>query len=111
MEATTNPTVLTAEETLARPEMALGSIDGVRHRVLWQRGTSMAGRMTIAAGRNLGRHQHRRHAHHMWILDGHVEILGAVLDAGSYVHIPAGVLHDLDARATEGCTLFYLYEA
>jgi quercetin dioxygenase-like cupin family protein len=109
MEPMMKPTVFTADEIATRPEMPLGSIEGVAHRVMWQHSTSMAGRMTIAAGHHLGEHQHRRHAHHMWIVDGHVEILGAVLDAGSYVHIPPGMLHDLDARATEGCTLFYLY--
>jgi quercetin dioxygenase-like cupin family protein len=110
MEPMMNPTVLTAADIGDRPEMPLGSIDGVAHRVVWQHGTSMAGRMTIAAGHHLGEHQHRRHAHHMWIVDGRVEILGVVLDTGSYVHVPPGVVHDLDARATEGCTLFYVYE-
>jgi quercetin dioxygenase-like cupin family protein len=28
---------------------------------------------------------------------------------GAYVHIPAGVDHDIDASATDGCTLYYLY--
>jgi quercetin dioxygenase-like cupin family protein len=110
MEAMLNPTVLTADDVDALTEVSLGSIEGVAHRVVWQLGESMAGRMTIDGGHHLGSHQHRRHAHHMWILDGHVEILGAFLGAGSYVHIPPGVLHDLDARATEGCTLFYVYE-
>jgi quercetin dioxygenase-like cupin family protein len=31
-----------------------------------------------------------------------------MLSAGSYVHIPAGVMHDVDARATEGCKIYYL---
>lgn len=105
-----NPTVLTAAEIGMRPEVPLGSIEGVAHRAVWQQGTSMAGRMTIAGKHHLGAHRHRSHAHHIWIIDGHVEILGEVLGAGSYVHIPAGVEHDLDARATEGCTLFYVYE-
>jgi quercetin dioxygenase-like cupin family protein len=29
--------------------------------------------------------------------------------AGAYVHIPAGVDHDIDATETDGCTLYYLY--
>jgi uncharacterized RmlC-like cupin family protein len=111
MEETIDPTVLNADEVLNLDEQSLGAIEGVAHRVLWTDGTSMAGRMTIAAGHHLGAHQHRRHAHHMWIIDGHVQILGAELGAGAYVHIPHGVLHDLDARSTDGCTLFYVYEA
>jgi quercetin dioxygenase-like cupin family protein len=110
MEEMLDPTVLTAGDVLACAEQSLGAIDGVGHRVLWTDGTSIAGRMTIAARHHLGAHQHRRHAHHMWIIDGHVEILGALLGPGSYVHIPPGVNHDLDARATEGCTVFYVYQ-
>lgn len=111
MEETFDPTVFTGDQVTARPEQPLGAIDGVAHRVLWTDGSSIAGRMTIAAGHHLGAHQHRRHAHHMWIVDGHVHILGARLGAGSYVHIPAGQTHDLDARDTEGCTVFYVYQA
>ena len=45
----------------------------------------------------------------LWVLDGRAVILGEELDAGSYVHVPSGVDHDLDATATNGCTVFYLY--
>jgi quercetin dioxygenase-like cupin family protein len=69
----------------------------------------MAGVLTIEAGHQLGRHAHRRNHHHLWVLDGEVEVLGERVGAGSYVHVPAGVTHDLDARATSGCTVFYLY--
>jgi hypothetical protein len=44
----------------------------------------------------------------MWILDGRAIILGGELDPGSYVHIPGGMEHDIDASATDGCTLLYL---
>lgn len=111
MTAMITPTVLTPDAIAARPEQSLGSIAGVSHRVLWYDGESSAGRMTIEGGHHLGEHQHRRHEHHMWVLDGQVEILGTLLGTGSYVHIPPGVLHDLDARETEGCTVFYLYRA
>ena len=40
---------------------------------------------------------------------GRATILGAVLGSGSYVHVPAGVEHDIDATVTEGCRVFYLY--
>jgi hypothetical protein len=36
-------------------------------------------------------------------------VLGETIGPGSYVHIPAHVVHDIDATATEGCTMFYLY--
>ena len=106
------PIVLTAEAIQGLPLEALDeSIDGVAHRVLWRSQTSMAGVMTVAAGRRLGEHAHRVNHHHLWVVAGKVVVLGAELGAGAYVHIPAGVRHDLDARTTDGCTVFYLYAA
>jgi len=115
METTTTvttpgPLVFTAADVEAIPEVPLAAqIPGVTHRILWCDGASMAGVMRIEAGHRLGTHAHRRNHHHIWVLDGEAEILGVVVGAGGYVHIPAGVDHDLDARATSGCTVFYLY--
>lgn len=106
---TTTPTVLSASAVSAIPKMPLGHLPGVSHAVLWQDGTSMAGVMTVAAGHHLGAHTHRKNQHHMWLLEGSATILGRHLGPGSYVHIPAGVEHDVDATETDGCTLLYLY--
>ena len=92
------------------PSKPLGDIAGVTHRVLWEDGTSMAGVMTVEAGHRLGRHAHRANHHHLWVLTGRAEVLDVEVGPGSYVHVPAGVSHDIDATATEGCTVFYLYE-
>lgn len=111
MEATTktSPTVLTAPDVDSVPVEPLGHVDGVAHRVLWQTGDAIAGLMTVAAGRRLGKHAHRINHHHVWVVDGHATVLGRLLGPGSYVHIPAGVAHDVDATETDGCTVFYLY--
>lgn len=111
MDATilTNPTVLSAEEIDALPQERLGELDEVRHRVLWQDGSSMAGLLRVGAGHCLGAHSHERHHHHMWIIEGHASILGRELGPGSYTHVPSGVSHDIDAIETEGCTVLYLY--
>jgi quercetin dioxygenase-like cupin family protein len=111
MEAANGATVLTPEDVARVPPQPLGTIAGVEHRVLWHDDTSIAGVMTVAGGHHLGEHEHRRHSHHMWMLDGSATILGTVLEAGSYVHIPAGVRHDIDARATHGCRVLYHYVA
>lgn len=71
----------------------------------------MAGVMTVDRGCRLGIHAHRVNHHHMWITAGHARVLGRTLAAGSYVHIPSGVEHDIDATDTEGCTVHYLYLA
>ena len=103
------PFVLTANEIAAIPSEQLGSIEGVVHRVLWRNHTSMAGVLTVDAGHRLGTHAHRVNHHHMWVLEGHALILGAAVGPGSYVHVPSGVEHDIDASGTNGCTVFYLY--
>jgi quercetin dioxygenase-like cupin family protein len=106
---TRQPVVLTAEAIASLPVEALGAIEGVSHRVLWRDDISMAGVLTVQAGHHLGAHSHRRHHHHVWVLDGHATILGTDVGPGAYVHIPSGVLHDVDATASGGCTVFYLY--
>jgi mannose-6-phosphate isomerase-like protein (cupin superfamily) len=108
---TTSPTgtVLTPEAIEQLPLEPLASLPGVTHRVLWRTDDSMAGVMTIAGGHRLGAHAHRENHHHMWVLDGAATILDTAVTPGAYVHIPAGVDHDIDASATDGCTLYYLY--
>lgn len=107
--APTMPTVLTPSAVRARPVEALAQLEGVSHRVLWRDSTSMAGVLTVAAGHRLGAHTHRVNHHHLWVVEGRATILGTELGPGAYAHIPSGIEHDIDARATDGCTVFYLY--
>jgi uncharacterized RmlC-like cupin family protein len=106
---TTQPTVLTPEEIGALPAQPLGTIEGISHRVMWRDATSMAGVLTVEGGYQLGAHTHRENHHHLWVLDGKALILGVEVGPGSYVHVPSGVEHDIDARHTDGCTVYYLY--
>ena len=108
---TTRPIDLTAEAISAIASQPLGTLDGVTHRALWHSDTSMAGVLSVEGGKRLGTHAHRRNHHHMWVIGGHAVVLGTEVGLGSYVHVPSGVDHDIDARATEGCTVFYLYSA
>ena len=103
--------VLTAQAIATLAAKPLGEDADVRHRVLWTRGTSSAGVLQIPAGHRLGLHTHRVNHHHFWLLDGHAVVLGRALGPGSYVHVPSGVEHDVDATGTDGCTVFYLYAA
>jgi quercetin dioxygenase-like cupin family protein len=106
---TGQPTVLSPQAITRLPVEALGTLRGVSHRVLWRDETSMAGVLTVQAGHRLGTHSHRLNHHHIWVLDGRAKILGTELGTGSYVHIPSGVDHDIDATASDGCTVYYLY--
>jgi quercetin dioxygenase-like cupin family protein len=101
--------LLTSAEVAALPAEPLDHVLGLVHRVLWRDGTSYAGVLTVAPGYRMGAHTHRVNHHHIWVVEGHAEVLGHVIGPGSYVHVPAGVEHDIDASGTEGCTVFYLY--
>lgn len=103
------PVVLTADAIAAIAAEPLGTIEGVSHRVLWRGEASMAGVLSVSSGHRLGTHAHRLNHHHIWVLEGHALILDTEVGPGSYVHVPGGVDHDIDATASEGCTVFYLY--
>jgi quercetin dioxygenase-like cupin family protein len=109
VDAITRATVLTASEVEALSMEPLGGLEGVRHRVLWSDADSMAGVLRVDGGCRLGAHTHRENHHHLWVLEGEALVLGADLGPGSYVHVPSGVEHDIDAVETSGCTVFYLY--
>lgn len=109
MNVTAGFTVLSSTDIEVLPWEPLGSLEGVKTKVAWRDDTSMAGLLRVEAGRSLGRHTHRVNHHHMWVLEGQAEVMGKDLGPGSYVHIPAGVEHDIDASRTEGCTVLYHY--
>jgi quercetin dioxygenase-like cupin family protein len=104
-----HPTVLTAGQIGELPAEPLGHLAGVSHRVVWRDETSMAGVLTVERGHHLGEHAHRLNHHHIWVVEGRAIILGTELGPGAYAHIPSGVQHDIDARSSDGCTVFYLY--
>jgi quercetin dioxygenase-like cupin family protein len=83
--------------------------EGVRHKVLWRSGSSVAGLMRLARGGFVGPHAHRRAHHHLWVVDGEIEVLAVVLGTGSYVHVPAGVTHSMTNRGDGPATFLYLY--
>lgn len=88
----------------ARPELGVGVSD----RALWRSGPEVAGVMSIEAGGNLNTHVHRASHHHMWVLAGTCRVLGRDLGPGSYVHIPSGVDHGIEAPDGR-CDFLYLY--
>ena len=101
--------VLTGSEVSAVPHQPLGTAEGVTSCLLWTDGTSSSGVLTVEAGRRLGSHAHRTHVHHMWVLDGEAVVMGKRVGPRSYIHIPPGVDHDIDATDTTGCTMYYSY--
>lgn len=107
--APSQPTVLRAAEVAELPKRPLGTVAGVENQMLWADATAAAGVLTVRKGHRLGAHTHRQNHHHFWVVSGAAVVLGQEVGPGSYVHIPSGIEHDIDATATEGCTVYYLY--
>ena len=105
----TMQTVMLPEQIAALPTRQLGEAVGVENAVLWTDGTSTTGVLSVSAGARLGRHTHRTHHHHMWVLDGEAVIADQRVGPGSYVHVPPKVEHDIDATDTGGVTVYYSY--
>lgn len=82
--------------------------EGVEYKLFWRSGKSVAGLMRLQPGARLERHTHRASHHHMWMVEGSAQLLGQTVGPRTYVHIPAGIEHGLEA-GDEGCTLVYLY--
>ena len=82
---------------------------GVSHKVLWRSGDSLSGVMRLEVGGHVEEHAHRQAHHHLWVLEGTVEVLGTPLSSGSYAHVPAGVVHSMVNHADRPSTFLYLY--
>lgn len=106
---TPRPQILSADVIAGLPVSPIGTIEGVERKILWRDESAEAGVLVVLAGHHLGAHTHRFNHHHLWVLDGRATILGSDLGPGSFVHVPSGIEHDIDARETEGCAVFYVY--
>ena len=72
--------------------VTVGTVEGVERKILWRSDTAEAGVLLVLPGHHLGARTHRVNQHH----------------PRSFVHVASGVEHDIDARQTEGCTVFYV---
>lgn len=97
---------LDAAEIAAMPRHTVGT--GASTARLWTRGRSHAGVMWLEAHARLEAHTHRRHAHHVWVVEGGITSLGRELGPGSFAYVPPGQEHELLA-GSDGATFFYLY--
>lgn len=100
---------LGADEVARVPLEPVEGVAGVRQRVLWRSGESVAGELELDPGQRLEPHAHHHAHHHQWVLEGTVHVLGRDLGPGSYIHVPAGVAHDLTTAGTSHVRLFFLY--
>ena len=107
------PTITGRQQVILAPEDIAGRRrdvlePGVHYVTLWREHKSLAGLMELDPGAELPEHTHGASTHHVWVVAGSARVEGRRLTAGSYLHVPAGVPHGLEAL-DDGCTLFYLY--
>jgi len=81
---------------------------GVLHRVLYQDDHTVAGLMRFHAGAEQLEHMHADGEHHLWVLEGGVSVDDTFLPAGSYLHVPPGLLHRVSDPGG-GSLLFYVF--
>ena len=101
--------LIRSEEAIAElPDEPVPGAPGARRIELWRDHDDEAGVLVVEGGRRYAPPVDRTHDHHLWVMTGRATILGDVLRSGSYVHVPAGLEHEVDATDTGGCRIFYL---
>ena len=81
----------------------------MRHKVLWQSGTTVLGLMTIDPGASNPQHVHHGAHHHILVLDGECQMLGKTVGPGGYIYVPPGVPHEAVTMGSKPCVFFYTY--
>jgi hypothetical protein len=99
-------TVRNAAQTAQLPRTVIST--GVADVRLWSGGRSAAGERRLDPDAALATHSHRRHCHHLWIVDGVAMTMDRTLTRGSHAYVPPDRPHDL-AGGPEGATVFYLH--
>lgn len=109
-DAVTAPTVLFASRAVVDhlPWQPLPGCQGVSTKVVSDVDGDVAGLLRLGPGAQEVRHVHAHGSHHLWVLSGSVLVGGTPLPEGSYLHVPAGVAHDL-RDCGDGSTLFYVF--
>lgn len=109
MDTTNTDQVLATPDDIAdTPRRQVRDHSGIHERVLWSGGTQVSGIMEFSPGAGMPEHTHATHSHHVWVVEGSIDVLGRTLPAGSYAHVPTGVAHQVTA-GPDGCTLFYVF--
>lgn len=90
------------------PWQALPGCEGVSTKVVADVDGDVAGLLRLAPNAQEVAHVHGHGSHHLWVLSGSVVVGGMPLPEGSYLHVPAGLVHDLH-DAGDGSTLFYVF--
>lgn len=110
MSTKPSPTTFTAPREVVDhlPWQPLPGCQGVSTKVVADVDGDVAGLLRLGPGAREVQHVHGHGSHHLWVLSGGVVVEDTSLPAGSYLHVPAGLVHDL-RDAGEGSMLFYVF--
>jgi oxalate decarboxylase/phosphoglucose isomerase-like protein (cupin superfamily) len=103
------PVTLDAYEVSALDWQPFPGVYPVQYKLLWRSGWSVAGILRVPRGASFPAHTHEKAQHHLWVISGSADMLGRRMEAGSYLHVPAGVPHGIDAAGPDGLEVLYLY--
>lgn len=101
--------VLDAAQIEAMPWEPVEHCPGVSMKVLWRFDDYVNSLLRAEPGAAIAGRPHLAAHHHVWLVSGEATIGGRRLTAGSYLHIPPGVVHELQAAGPDGCVLLQLH--
>ncbi len=82
---------------------------GVFEKVLWRFGDYVQALIRYEPGAGTPGEPHLVAHHHIWVVSGAATIARRRLVAGSYMHVPPGVVHRVEDVGPEGATLLQMH--
>lgn len=82
---------------------------GVKAKELWHHGALVHALIAYGPGASTPGAPHPYADHYIWVISGAATIAGERITAGSYVHVPPGVIHPIGDVGREGCVLLQLH--
>jgi mannose-6-phosphate isomerase-like protein (cupin superfamily) len=82
---------------------------GVRAKELWRTSDTVCALLDYQPGAGTPGRPHRHARQHLWVITGRVVLDGRLLDAGSYVEVPAGTYHPIRAAVPSGAVVLQMH--
>jgi hypothetical protein len=86
---------LDADEIDSMPWVEVPDAPGVQQKTLWQLGDFAQALIRVRPGGVVPGTPHLAAHHHIWIVSGTATVAGRRMTAGSYVHVPPEVAHEI----------------
>jgi mannose-6-phosphate isomerase-like protein (cupin superfamily) len=100
---------LDADEIDAMPWTDVPGAPGVQEKTLWQLGGFTQALIHVRPGAVVPGDAHLAAHHHIWIVSGTATVAGRRMTAGSYLHVPPDVEHEIHDVGLEGLTFLQMH--